>query len=171
MTEQVYYYKATDKGGVSHYPYGAKYTYHIGLNVHPKPDKKSKSSCGEGIHLAKTVKGALTYVKDAGEIYLARAGVILGEDATKVRCTHCWIDRQLSREEIDRVKENDKIMADLSLKTVEPLCGFNWLKDHAGDVTQEMIDACTLEVSSGTRTLTLKNKLKKKDLRAILGTV
>ena len=86
MKRQKYYIKATLDDGVS--GYDNKFKYHLGENVHLKPDMKSNSSCGRGIHLARNILSARGYVK-ATEFYLATAGKILGEDNTKIRTDKC----------------------------------------------------------------------------------
>ena len=166
---QEIYYKATRKDGTSYRD--PSFSYHLGLNIHPNPDRKSESACGEGLHLGKTIVDALTYTEDDAEIYLARAGVILGEDSTKIRCSYCWLDRKLSVEETTEVKKEHKHRQEMAAGKIDPLFGNDWLQKHGLDYTQADIDNLTLTVTSGKREVTVKNKLKRKDLKVVLSTV
>ena len=100
-TTQKYYFKATRANGVS--GYDDQFHYKLGLNVHPAPDKSNDASCGIGIHLAKTLTAAQHYVPRATEYYLAKAGVILGEDTKKIRCDSCFLIRQISQVAVTRL--------------------------------------------------------------------
>ena len=168
------YYKATLAGGVSqHEPV---IVYHLGLNVHPNPDKKSTDSWGEGIHLAKTIKATWGYVPDATEIYEAEAGVILGEDDDKIRVSYCWLTRLIPKEEWVTELEQAKADAERQAKEREilkgikppPICGMEWLENHRGDITWDDWNKQTLEVSSDRHKITISAKLKRKDLKIIL---
>jgi len=153
MTEQQeIYYKATRANGVS--GRDSSFVYHLGLNVHPNPDKKSKATCGEGIHLAKTIIAAKKYVPNWKEIYEAKAGVILGEDDDKIRVTHCFLLRRISPVDITYPKRPS-------------LCD-DWVNKHARDITPEMIASQTLEISNNGKRLTLNLGMKKKDRKYLL---
>jgi len=99
------YYKATlDNGESSSHP---AIFYRAGKVVHPNPDRESKSSCGVGIHLAKSIKAAQKYVPKATEIYLAKPCTILGEDSEKVRCDSCRIIKRLSGSDVERLAKEE----------------------------------------------------------------
>lgn len=78
------YYKATRADGISFYD--PSFQYHIGQNIHPKPDRKSAEPCGVGIHLAKSIDAVKHLKPNLEELYEAFPGVILGEDDEKVHC-------------------------------------------------------------------------------------
>ena len=51
----------------------------------------------------------------------------------------------------------------------EPLCGWDWLRDHQEDVTWEDFYNQKLEISSDRRTVSISARLtKKKDIRQII---
>ena len=60
---------------------------------------------------------------------------------------------------------------DKSLLNGTPICGWDWLNKHGGDVTEEDINNQTLEASAGGHKLTVKASLKNKDLRTVLATL
>lgn len=178
VTMRQYYYKATLANGVS--GYDQNFSYKLGINTHPNPDRKGKSACGEGTHLAKTIKAAKKYVPKAKEFYLAEAGVILGEDEDKIRCASCNIIKKLTQKEVGGIEDEQrteeertairrKLLRDFS--TIQPLCGENWLFEHYSDVTQEEIDAQRLIISTARGKVSLSPVLSKKDIRQALSTV
>jgi hypothetical protein len=148
---QEYYYKGTNKGMVSEYD--RRFVYHLGLNVHPDPDK-SDVVCGRGIHLAKDV----STVKKYAEVYRVKAGIIYGEDYSKIRVGHCWV--------IDRINP-DAIPPGIG----EPLCGSEWLNKHIGDHTQAEIDALGMEIITERHHTTVKAGMTAKNLRTALTAV
>jgi hypothetical protein len=178
MTNDIYY-KATMKGGKTQ----NGYIYKIGLNTEPESDSESTESCGNGLHLAKKLTFAKHFYTD--EIYEAKAGVILGEDENKIRCSYVWIIRQLSKEEISRIEVSelsvmdrqnklDKIKDEYGLnRGIEPICGMKWIEEHGLDITQEMYDLLTMSVKSEHHEVTLKNnhKLSKKDIKQAIAAV
>jgi len=156
------YFKGTRKGGISFYD--RKFIYHLGLNVHPSPDRRSDISCGAGLHLAKSLSALDSLAPGAEEIYLAEPGVILAEDVGKVRVAYCWLRRQLSQKEIATIRATE------SPKTDKYLCGDDWFRKHALDVTMEDIEKQTIEITGGRVRLTLTNTqgIKHKVLRESL---
>ncbi len=50
----------------------------------------------------------------------------------------------------------------------DSLCGTEWLLDHARDVSPAVIDAQSIEIKSGNRQVTLRNDMKRKDIRELL---
>lgn len=169
---QEYYYKATLINKMSHYD--RSFSYREGLNIHPDPNKHSSPVCSEGFHLAKTLKAARYYAPRATEFYLARAGVILAEDDDKIRCSYIWLGRLLSEEEIrerDRVemsvKEKEQRMQAVGSPSA-PLCGQDWLDEHAFDVTQADINALRLEVTTDRHRFSIGLNTKAKDRKYLL---
>ena len=192
------YFKATRKGGVSFHD--RAFVYHLGQNVHPKPDREDDGACGRGIHLAKTLNDARAFAANEGgnvEYYTAEAGVILGEDSYKVRCASCVILKQLTpadlqtedkkqkerlqREEAERKRlqeerakeEKEREWLRLFGLTYEPLCGREWLTQHARDVTPAIFAAQGIELYvDDTRRLELKAnpKLTAKNIREAIRT-
>ena len=161
---QEYYYKATLANKTS--SYDRSFTYREGLNVHPHPDKYPHLICGEGLHLAKTLKLSKHIVPQATEFYLARAGVILAEDFEKIRCAYIWLDKQLTPEEIQKIDGEEEWV--LKGVTTEPLCGKDWFSKHALDITQVDIDALRLEVKSPKHTFSIGLGMKPKDRKYLL---
>jgi len=170
------YYKLTKEGGVSYYDNG--FVYNLGLNVHPCPNKLSQSSCGEGLHLAKTIGEGRKNVPYAdAEVYMARPGVILGEDSTKVRCAYIWLDRLLTLDEIKEVEKSEMTTKEAKKQLEKmlrglppaPLCGQDWIKEHGLDFTDEDFRKLTLTVAvDGKQTMTIRPNLKKKEMRTVL---
>lgn len=168
---QKYYYKATLDNGVSRSD--STFIYKLGLNTHPKPDKLSKESCGVGIHLAKTISIAKRYVPEATEFYLAKAGVILGEDENKIRCSSCILVRKLSQKAVNRALDIEALQDEQkkklgSLLNTGGLCGKDWLLKHMCDVTEEDINNLKIEVKSNGHKFKLGLAMKKKDRLYIL---
>ncbi len=52
---------------------------------------------------------------------------------------------------------------------VDPLCGQDWIRQHAMDISQQDIDNQNMVLQTDRHTMSLKNKLLKKDLRELLG--
>lgn len=134
--------KATLDNGVSGYDHS--FTYKLGKNDHPAPDRESKSSCGVGIHLAKTIKVAKQYVTRATEFYLATPIEILGEDRDKVRCAGCELVRKLSKEEVRQWDKQPKPLG-FRLPFRPSLCD-EWLDKHLMDISVEDISKQTITV-------------------------
>ena len=155
------YFKGTHKNGLSFYDH--KFIYHLGLNVHPSPDR-SNIICGAGLHLAKSLAALDELAPKAEEIYLAEPGVILAEDNEKVRVAYCWLRRQLSQKEIATIRATEP------KKTDKYLCGDDWFRKHALDVTMADIEKQTIEITGGRVRLTLTNTqgIKRKALREAL---
>lgn len=151
MTQEIYY-KATKANGTS--GYDKDFTYRLGLNVHPRPNKKDTSACGVGIHLAKTIKIAKGYVSGWKEIYEARAGIILGEDEKKIRTTHCFLTRCIATSDITYPKKPS-------------LCD-EWVNEHAYDITMAQIKAQTLEVVSPNHRTCITLGMKKTDRKFLV---
>lgn len=153
---QTVYYKGTRKGGVSYHD--KSFVYHMGLNVHPRPDK-TNTLCSDGIHLAKH-KSDLTLFcgTTPEEVYECRAGVIYAEDNDKVRVGYCFVDRLIQPEFLAIVPENT-------------LCGAAWLKEHWGDHTQAEIDSLGMEVITPRSTVTVKAKMTAKNVRTAVQAV
>ncbi len=162
-----HYIKATLKGGQS--SFNPPFIYKLGINVHPKPDRKSESACGEGLHLAKSFKAAKEYCKQAKEFYLAQAGVILGEDNDKVRCASVNIIRRLSDSEIYAL-DNKDIPVEWHIPD-PPLCGWEWLKSNWHNITPSDINNQTLEISVPHHTMKLKAVLNRKDIKSYLSAI
>lgn len=183
------YFKTTRRGGKSET--APHIIYRVGMVVHPDPDRESKSACGKGIHLWKTLKEAERFFVSGAEkeIYLASPGVILGEDSTKIRCASCDIIKKLRKSDKKQyMSEEEKaeeiafresakqqklleFRRSLGINGVDPLCGVKWVERNIGVVTQEDIDKCRLEVSvAGKRVLAINPavKLKKGEFRAII---
>ncbi len=78
-----YYFKATLDNMVS--GYDPNFVHKMGHNKHPNPDRESKDVCGKGVHLARSIHDALSYVRGATEIYFATSTDIIGGDDSKVR--------------------------------------------------------------------------------------
>ena len=149
---QEIYYKATKAKGVS--GYDPNFVYHLGMNVHPNPDRKSNDACGEGIHLAKSIETAKRLCNSWKEIYAAEAGVILGEDRDKIRCASCFILRVID------------VNYDFVLPN-RPSLNDKWLDEHAFDITMEDIQSQKLEIING-RKVSLALKMRKTDRLSIL---
>lgn len=151
------YYKGTRKGGVSFYD--RNFVFHLGLNVHPNPDKNSATLCGEGIHLAKSLVTLKDLCPRPVEIYEARAGVILAEDNIKVRVAYCFLDKLISTDGFPTV---------LSVAKGIPICGQDWLNRHASDISQADIDNLKLEVISDKHKFKVGLSMKAKDRKYLL---
>lgn len=161
MTQE-YYFKATRNNGESGYDSG--FRYKLGMNIHPKPDKKSRAACGIGIHLAKTIEVALRFVSRASEIYLAKPGVILGEDDEKLRCGSCFLIKKLDKEEVEHYEKQ----SELRLPT-NPICGQDWLNQHQFDISWQDFYNQTIVISSNNHTLPpISSSMKRKDLKVII---
>ena len=168
------YYKATMSDGVS--CYDRNFKYNIGLNIHPKPNKSSSLPCGGGLHLAKTLRVAKKLTSGASEFYLARAGVILAEDDEKIRCSYVWLDKLLTKKEMNLIEQEEltnhekeerrKAML-VGLPKV-PLCGQDWIDDHWFDITSDDINALRLEVKSGNYKFSIGMAMKVKDRKHLL---
>ena len=147
----LFYYKGTRAGMVSYYD--SSFVYKYGLNIHPDPDKSSQV-CSKGIHLAKSLKSKV--IKNAQEVYLARPGVIYGEDDEKIRTGHCWL------------------IAKIDPVTYTPpknlLCEQEWLEEHLCDHTQEEIENLEMEIAAGEEHFRFNAKTKAKELRTALKT-
>jgi len=154
MTQEIYY-KATRANGVS--GRDPLFIYHIGINIHPNPDRKNTAACGIGIHLAKTIDIAKKYVPGWKEIYEAKAGVILGEDKEKVRCASCQLTRLISSPKIKFPKR--------------PCLCEEWFNKHYLDITSEDIAKQTLEIHSGGQKMTITTKMKKRDRQHLIKSV
>lgn len=152
--KQEIYYKATKSHGVS--GQDPNFIYHIGVNKHPNPDRKSKDACGIGIHLAKTIEAAKRYVRDWSEIYEAKAGKILGENSNKVRCTSCELIRIIERKRKDVVFPNKPCLCE------------EWINEHWNDISQLEIDNQTLSIGNNGTTINIKQKAKKKDIKYLV---
>lgn len=166
---QEYYYKATLDNKTS--SYDQKFVYREGLNVHPNPSKYSHLVCGEGLHLAKTIKLARRIVRGAKEFYLARAGVILAEDDEKIRCAYIWLDKQLTPAEIAKIEKEEAMgikQGAILTASTPPLCGRDWLDKHGLDITEADITKLRLEVKSPTHTFSLGLRMKPKDRKYLL---
>lgn len=169
------YYKATLKGGVSHYD--NRFVYRVGLNIEPNADDSHWADCGWGLHLAKTIQAArsLSGHRDE-EIYLAKPGVILGEGRDKVRCRYVWIVRKLTKKEItkyDFQEEEERIERErrealLRGLPPEPICGWDWINKHSKDFTQDDFNKLKIEISTGSCTMNLTVKMKAKDRRQVI---
>lgn len=156
---QKFYIKATRDGGQS--GRDASFVYHLGINVHPNPDRKSKFACGEGIHLAKTVALAKFYVPTATEFYVAEAGVILGEDNEKARCASCKLIAKIPKESLSALDGLLKLDGNT-------LCGRDWLEKNMFRVTWEDIKGQRLVVTKDKKRVTLPFEMKSKDRRTVL---
>ncbi len=180
---QRYYFKATKEGGIS--GADANFVYTLGQNIHPDPDRKSKSACGTGIHLAKTLVVAKKYVPKATEYYLAEAGVILGEDDDKVRCASCVLVRQLTKVQVKRILKRAQTVIEEERRKVKQeiercnrlgrfantggLCGLPWLESHFFDHTQEEIDNLSIVIFKDDRKMTaITASTKKKIVRELV---
>lgn len=152
---QEIYYKGTRKGMCSYYD--KNFVYKMGLNVHPHPDK-SAAVCGSGIHLAKSLAALKQLQPKAEEIYECKAGIIYGEDETKVRVGYCWIIRQVVEPVQIKFPEN-------------VLCGVEWLKAHYNDHTQQEIDNLGIEVITDRSKTTLKAGMKVGNIRTAMKAV
>jgi len=187
------YIKATLKNGTSYNT--PTITYEPGIIVHPNPDRKSKNSCGVGIHLAKSLRSSKHFVPKAEEFYFAEPGVILGEDSEKVRCASCRIVRRLTPADIKRLEKREltkeellrqeeqarkeklekeaeirKQLGDLVF-TTGGLPGRDWLTDHSGDITMEDINNQTLEIyRNDKKVMSIKPMVKKKHARYAIRT-
>lgn len=185
------YYKVTDCGMVSQHD--KNYIYKFGLNEERNAEN-SKEVCGIGLHLAKTIVFAKSMARYGSEIYLARPGVIIAEDASKARCKYVWIDKLLSPIEVAKLeKEEKEVEEKRQLEIIkqkeeekynqeirqrinhisQPICGKEWLDAHAFDIKQSDIDALGMVVSSNGREIAIKNsrKLKNKEIRTVLASV
>lgn len=177
------YYKATGKDGRSYHDHN--YIYHIGLNELPvylrHQAKASTAICYTGLHLAKDEEGlSKLRLDDFDELYEALPGVILSEDSNKVRCLYVWLTRKLTDAEISvikyKIKRIDKIQ-DIcrvySKKNLEPLCGWDWLINNGTAISQADINNQSIVISSGNRTIKMKNnpKLKTKDVKRAIASV
>lgn len=186
-----YYIKATLDNGWSESG-NPKIQYKIGLNVCSDADKDNTSACGKGIHLAKSLEAARSYVHQATEFYLAKSGIILGEDDSKVRCTHRFIIKKLTAQHIklltkyedvvnanlqrekekerERQEHDNKLSAFIGgLSPNNLLVSKEWLEQHALDVTQAMIDAQGLELfTDNKRACLIKAKLDKKSAKEVI---
>jgi hypothetical protein len=173
---QKYYIKATLNDGVSGYE--STFHYHLGQNIHPKPDRKSSASCGEGIHLFKTFQSGKKYVPKATEFYIAEAGVILGEDEKKIRCASCDLILKLSKAEaqsldsiflLDQQKRDAMAKFFPGISYSEPICGLDWLAKHMDSFTLEDFNKQGMEllVDGKTRTL-VKAGMRKKDITTVI---
>jgi len=153
MSSQEIYYKATKAKGVS--GYDPNFIYHLGINAHPNPDRKSNDACGEGIHLAKSIEIAKSLCSDWKEIYEAKAGVILGEDSKKIRVASCVLVR--------RIEHSDFKMPNC------PSLNDEWLDKHLYDITPDDIANQTLEIIEDDKVkICLKASMRKKDARDAL---
>ena len=185
------YYKVTDYGMVSQRD--SKYIYKFGLNEE-KNAKNTQEVCGIGLHLAKTVVFAKSMARYGSEIYLARPGVIIAEDASKARCKYVWIDKLLTPAEVAKLEKEEKEIEEnrqIELKRHEeeekqkielkqriahistPICGIEWLEAHACDIKQSDIDALGITINSNGREISLKNnpKLKRKEIKEVMSAV
>jgi hypothetical protein len=167
-----YYYKATRSDGSSYYGGEPVIIYKEGMIIHPAPDRKSDASCGAGIHLAKTLGFAKRYCITGGRIFLAKAGVILGEDSEKVRCASCFVVRELSADDIKRAENEAELQKKLgAVWATGGLCGKDWLIQHLNDVTQEDIDNQGLELITNNHKVVLKAGMKKGNIKTALTAV
>jgi len=186
MTDQVYY-KATLKDGFAkeaHVYCKEPFQYHIGLNVLPDWNWKDTNACGHGLHLGKFLKD--WYGEEPPfpsqsqycltEFYIARPGVILGEDHVKVRCGYVFLDRRLTREEcreiVKREKEAIEIERDMfKFMASLPTSRFvddDWIKHSHRTFTQADYEAQGMTVITPTRTMTMNPTIKKGDIRTAL---
>jgi hypothetical protein len=181
-----YYIKATlEKGKSATEGRGMpSIKYKLGIVIHPDPDKVTSSSCGSGIHLAKSLKMAKYYCPNAKEFYLAHPGVILGEDSNKVRCASCEILKRLSETEIreyekleesqqEKMKREERLRQRLgSVYENGGLPGKDWLAQHGNDISQEDIDNQILEIfRDNKRVCGIKARLKRTETRKVLKVV
>lgn len=148
---QQFYYKGTRKGMVS--CADSTFIYTMGLNTHPNPDK-STTVCSQGIHLAKDIPTLKKLCKNAEEYYLAKAGVIYGEDDEKVRVGYCWIISRLWTVDVPLPKA--------------PICGEDWFLKHLGDHSQEEIDNLKLELITDKSKTTISAGMTLKNIRTAL---
>lgn len=193
MKSKQYLIKATMKDGRSYNT--PTITYKKGIVAHPNPDRKSKDSCGVGIHLAKTLRVANLFVPRAEEFYFAEPGVILGEDSEKVRCASCRIIRRLTpsdikrlerkertREELLRLEEQarkDKLQKEAETRRqlgnlvfdTGGLPGKDWLINHSGNITLQDINEQTLEIyRDDKKVMGIKPTMKRKDAKYAIKT-
>ena len=186
-TKMEVYYKATLKDGFAKeaLAYTQKpYQYHIGLNVLPDWKWKSTEPCGHGLHLGKFLKDwygeepppsshSQYYLT---EFYIARPGVILGEDSVKVRCGYVFLDRRLTREECRGIvkREQEDIALERGMDNFMrslPTSRFvddDWIKHSRRTFTQADYEAQGMTVITPTRTMTLKTTHKKGEIRTAL---
>ena len=165
---QVFFIKATLDNGLSAARYKPVIHYKLGWNKHPKPDT-SKTLCAAGIHLAKDIKAAKKLCFGATEFYLAMAGKIYAEDYEKIRTNRCNIVMRLDKKTL------------YALGGIEfpegwhipnnPICGNEWFAENWANISQADINNQTLSVSSDRHTISLKNKLGKKNIREVLKAV
>lgn len=165
---QIFYIKGTLKGGDSVAKYEPKIHYKLGMNIHPSPDK-TDTLCSAGIHLAKSLKSAKRLCPEATEFYLAKSGVIYAEDSEKIRTGSAEIVMKLDTDMIYALG-GIELPKDWHIPD-NPLCGQDWFQKHWHKVSQQDIDNQRLTVKTDRQEVCLSPKLKKKDIREILGAI
>ncbi len=173
----MYYLKATRLGGVSFHD--ANFVYHLGLNVHPNPDKSSVV-CGVGIHLAKSLRAAFYYVPKAEEVYLAKPGPILGEGDDKVRVAYCFIIKKLTRKQVDILRTYEGVNLDDrqyneikkewgDLFSTGGIAGKQWLERYLLNFPFSEAKTQGLELIKGDRVVSrMTTNLTKKEIREVI---
>jgi hypothetical protein len=171
----MYYIKATLKDGVS--KWDNTFVYHLGLNVHPDPDKSSVL-CSRGIHLAKNLRSAMMLCPSAVEFYLAKPGVILAEDAEKVRVAYCFLIKLINKDQLLILKRHEHICPDELLSIREE---WGYLFDTGGIAGKKWIERYLLQypfidernqglqlIKDGKTVSNIKNSISKTDLKTVL---
>lgn len=113
-----YYYKATLDKGVS--GYDESFHYKLGKNIEPNV-AKTNVVCSTGIHLAKTIWDAYSYVPNATEFYLATCTEIYGKDKSKIRTGECNILYKIPMNLIKEYKAKLKSLEDEYRAKCKPL--------------------------------------------------
>lgn len=103
------YFKAVKEGGVS--AFDAKFVYPMREGAEVEvfgPEPKKPETCGNGLHLAKSLPDAFRYVPDAAEVWFAeRLGDLLSEDKSKLRTNRIRMVRKLTKDDFANMVASD----------------------------------------------------------------